>query len=96
VRLSSCRNREFAQGGLGVRKIRLFSVNLKVLDTQGGSETWKKCKIGLFRPEEIRSLQNNKSAAAQHSFYILLKGPTDDNVRHSVVDYHLFYSSQYG
>ena len=61
-----------------------------------GSETWKMCKIRLFRPEEIRSLQNNKSAATQHSFYILSKSFTDDNVGHSVVDYHLFYSSQYG
>ena len=52
-----------------------------------GSETWKKCKIGLFRPEEIRSLQNNKSAATRCSFYILLKDFTDDNIGHSVVDY---------
>ena len=61
-----------------------------------GSETWKKCKIGLFRSEEISSLQNNKSAATQPSFYILLKDFTDDNIEHSVVDYHLFYGSQYG
>jgi len=61
-----------------------------------GSETWKKCKIGLFRPGEIRSLRNNKSAATQRPFYILLKYFTDDNIRHSVVDYHLFCGSQYG
>jgi len=61
-----------------------------------GSETWKKCKMGLVGPEEIRSLQNNKSAATQHSFRILLNGFTDDNIGHSVVDYHLFYGSQYG
>jgi len=73
-----------------------ISVNLKVLDTQVGSETWERCKIGLFRPEEIRSLQNNKSAVAQHSFYILLKYFTNDNIGHSVVDYHRLYGSQYG
>jgi len=28
--------------------------------------------MGLFGPEEIRSLQNNKSAATQRSFYFLL------------------------
>jgi len=61
-----------------------------------GSETWKKCNIGLFRPEEIRSLQNNKSAATQRSFYILLKDFTVDNIGYSVVDYHLFYGSKYG
>jgi len=66
------------------------------LDTQVGSETSKKCKIGLFRPEEIQSLQNGKSAAKQSSFYILLKYFTDDNIEHSVVDYHPFYGSQYG
>jgi len=54
-----------------------------------GSETWKQCKIGLFRPEEIQSLQKDKSAATQCSFYILLKDFTHDNIRHSVVDYHL-------
>ena len=59
---------------------RLFSVNLKVLDTQVGSETWKKCKIGLFRPEEIKPPQNGKSAATQCSFYIILKDFTDDNI----------------
>ena len=61
-----------------------------------GSGTWKRCKMGLFRPEEIRSLQNNKSAATRYSFRILLDGFTDDNIGHSVVDYHLFYGSQYG
>jgi len=47
-------------------------MNLKVLDIQVGSETWRKCKMELFRPEEIQSMQNNKSAATQRSFYILL------------------------
>jgi len=61
-----------------------------------GSETWKRCKIGPFRLEEIRSLQNNKSATTQRSFRILLNEFTDDNIGHSVVDYHLFYGSQYG
>jgi len=61
-----------------------------------GSETWKKCKIGLFGPEDIRSLQNIESVVTQCSFYILLKDFTHDNIGHSVVDYHLFYGSQYG
>ena len=61
-----------------------------------GSETWRRCKIGLFRPEEIRSLQNNKSAATQSSCYILLKDFTDDNIGHPVIDYHPFYGVQYG
>ena len=56
-----------------------------------GSETWKKCKTGFFRPEEIQSLQNNNSAATQ----LPLKGFSDDNIGHSVADYHLFYGSQY-
>jgi len=56
-----------------------------------GSETWKKCKIGLFRPEEIQSLQNNKSAATQ----LLLKDFGDGGIGHSVADYHLFYGSQH-
>jgi len=51
-----------------------------------GGETWKKCKIGLFRPEDIRLLQSNKSAATQCSFYILLRDFTDDNIGHSIVD----------
>jgi len=66
------------------------------LDIQEGSETWKRCKIWLFRPEEIQSLQNNKPAATHCSFRVLLKEFTDDNIGHSVVDYHLFYDGQYG
>ena len=53
-------------------------------------------RVGLFRPEEIRPLQNNISAVTQRSFYALLKDFTDDNIEHSVIDYHLFYGSQYG
>ena len=64
---------------------KLFSVNLKGLDTQVGSKTWKECKIGFIRSEEIWSLQNNKSAATRPSFYILLKDVTDDNIGGSVV-----------
>jgi len=56
-----------------------------------GSETWKKCKIGLFRPEEIQSLQNNRSAATP----LPLKDFGNDNIGHSVADYHLFYGSQH-
>jgi len=57
-------------------------------------ETWKKCKIGLFRPEEIQS-QQNKSASSELSFYSLLKDFSDDSIGHSVADYHLSYGSQY-
>jgi len=56
-----------------------------------GSETWKKCKIGLFRFEEIQWLQNNKSAATQLPF----KDFGDDNIGHSVAYYQLFYGSQH-
>jgi len=75
-------NREFGQGDLGSRKTGYFLLT-KGLGHPGWyhSETWKKkCKIGLFEPEEIRLLQNNKSAATQHSFHIFLKDFTDDNI----------------
>ena len=61
-----------------------------------GGETWGRCRIGLFRPEEIRWLQDNKLAATQCPFYILLRDFTDDNIGHSVIDYHLFYGARYG
>ena len=78
----------------GWQENRLISVNLKVLDTQVDGETWRRCKIGLFRPEEIQLLQNNKSATTQLSFYIFLNDFIDDNIGHSVVDYYLSYCSQ--
>jgi len=52
---------------------RLFSVNLKALDTQVGSKTKKRCKMGLFRPEDIRSLQDNKSATNTALFLHFVK-----------------------
>ena len=69
----------------------LFSINLKVLDTQVGSETWNKCFSDLKKSDGRRTI----SVATQRSFYILLKDFTDDNIGHSVIDYHPFYRTQY-
>jgi len=52
-----------------------------------GSESWKNCKIGLFRPVDIRSLQNHMSAAANTTLVSdLIKRFNDDNAGHSVAD----------
>jgi len=47
-------NREFAQGDLGSKKTGYFLLTQKSWTPRWAMKPGRKCKIGLFRPEEIR------------------------------------------